>query len=82
MVQSTARELLVEALLRLESRIPGLPVVPVHDELVVFSPEPLAPYVADTLAECMRFSLPMPDGTFVPIESEPAAPAARWWSST
>lgn len=81
-VQSTARELLVEALLRLESRIPGLPVVPVHDELVVFSPEPLAPYVADTLAECMRFSLPMPDGTFVPIESEPAAPAARWWSST
>ena len=81
-VQSTARELLVEALLRLESRIPGLPVVPVHDELVAFSPEALAPYVADTLAECMRFSLPMPDGTFVPIESEPAAPAARWWSST
>ena len=32
--------------------------------------------------EGMRFSLPMPDGTFVPIESEPAAPAARWWSST
>ena len=81
-VQSTARELLVEALLRLEERIPGLPVMPVHDELVTFSPEPLAPLVRATLAECMSFSLPMPDGTYVPIVAEPAEPAPRWWSST
>ena len=81
-VQSTARELLVEAILRLEERIPGLPVMPVHDELITFSPEPLAPLVRATLAECMSFSLPMPDGTYVPIVAEPAEPAPRWWSST
>ena len=77
-----AVELLVEALLRLEERSPGLPVMPVHDELVTFSPEPLAPLVRATLAECMSFSLPMPDGTYVPIVAEPAEPAPRWWSST
>lgn len=81
-VQSTARELLVEALLRLEAKVPGLPVLPVHDELVTFCPEPLADHVRATLAECMSFSLPMPDGTYVPIVADPAEPAARWWSST
>ena len=81
-VTEELRELLVEALLRLEERIPGLPVMPVHDELVTFSPEPLAPLVRATLAECMSFSLPMPDGTHVPIVAEPADPAPRWWSST
>jgi DNA polymerase I-like protein with 3'-5' exonuclease and polymerase domains/phage/plasmid-associated DNA primase len=81
-VQSTARELLVEALLRLETAAPGLTVLPVHDEPVTFADAADAPRVRQILAEAMSFSLPMPDGQFVPIVAEPAEPATRWWSST
>lgn len=81
-IQSTGRELLVDALLAFEDRMPGCTVVPIHDELVMMVPENRADEATQVLTECMTMALTMPDGTPLPIECETDTPSHRWTSAT
>jgi DNA polymerase I-like protein with 3'-5' exonuclease and polymerase domains len=73
-IQRTARELLMDALLRWAHTPWGQCVVlPVHDEIVAMVPETDAPAATETLLACMRTDL---DG--VPILAEASEPSFAW----
>lgn len=57
-IQGTARELLVDGALRWgQTRWGHLPMLPIHDEILVFVPEAEAEEAAATLRGCMQSSL-------------------------
>jgi DNA polymerase I-like protein with 3'-5' exonuclease and polymerase domains len=72
-IQSTARELLVDALERWESIRPGHVLLPIHDEIVVQVPEAEAEQATLDLVACMTTDL-----AGVPIAAEASTPSARW----
>jgi DNA polymerase I-like protein with 3'-5' exonuclease and polymerase domains len=73
-IQRTARELLVDALLRWQRTRWGDAVcLPVHDEIVVMVPETDATAASEALVECMRTEL---DG--VPILAQASEPSYAW----
>jgi phage/plasmid-associated DNA primase len=77
LIQGSARELLVDALLRWE-RGPwgGGLVMPVHDEVVAMVPEHQADDALAHLLECMTLEL-----NGIPIAAEAGGPPARTWHS-
>jgi len=76
-IQGTARELLVDALLRWAATPWGhLPLFPVHDELVVMVPEDQADDATAALVECMATEL-----YGVPIIAEASTPTYAWADS-
>ena len=76
-IQSTARELLVDALLKWEAgRWGGAPVLPIHDEVVTMVPEVEAVEATAYLSECMTTEL-----LGVPILAEASEPSHRWQDS-
>jgi hypothetical protein len=73
-IQGTARELLIDGLVRWSQTRWGQCVLfPVHDELVVMVPEHEAAEASAALVECMTTEL-----FGVPIVAEPNAPAFAW----
>lgn len=73
-IQGSARELLIDGLLRWDqTRWGGGVVLPIHDEILATVPADEADEAVATLAECMR-------GTFkgVPIDAEPDKPMEVW----
>ena len=73
-IQGTARELLVDALLRWSTTPWGGGVVlPVHDEILAAVPAAQAGQATRALVECMTSEL-----YGVPIAAEPSAPAYAW----
>jgi P4 family phage/plasmid primase-like protien len=73
-IQGSARELLVDALVRWQGTPWGSCVLlPVHDELDVFVPEGDAEAASAALVGCMRSTL-----YGVRIEAEPSIPAFAW----
>jgi DNA polymerase family A/3'-5' exonuclease len=73
-IQRTARELLVDALLRWQHTPWGHAVLlPVHDEIVVMVPETDATAASAALVDCMRTEL---DG--VPILAQASEPSYAW----
>ena len=79
-IQSLARELLVDSMVRWNRLHPGHLVVPVHDELMVQVPEDRAEAMQADLLECMTFKLPMHDGGYVPIVAELKAQPLPYWT--
>jgi P4 family phage/plasmid primase-like protien len=76
-IQGTARELLVDALVRWrETRWGACVLLPVHDELDVFVPAADAEVATAELVRCMKTEL-----FGVSIEAEPSAPAFAWADS-
>lgn len=76
-IQGTARELLVDALLRLEATPWGrCVVVPVHDEIVMRVPTDEADAATAALVSCMTSEL-----AGVPIVPEPSEPSFAWRDS-
>lgn len=76
-VQSTARELLVDAMLRWDAgRWGGGVLLPIHDEVVAMVPEAEAAEATAFLSECMTSEL-----LGVPIVAEASAPSDRWQDS-
>ncbi|HEX7038671.1 MAG TPA: DNA polymerase, partial [Trueperaceae bacterium] len=76
-IQGTARELLVDALLRWDAtRWGGGVVLPVHDEIVAMVPEADAEQATAALVQCMTTEL-----FGVPIVAEASAPARAWQDS-
>lgn len=77
LIQGTARELLIDALLRWE-QTPwgGCTVLPVHDELVVMVPEADAQAATAALVECMTTEL-----YGVAIKAEASEPSFEWRDS-
>jgi len=76
-IQGTARELLVDALVRwAETPWGTCTLLPVHDELVVMVPERDAESAAAELVRCMASQLHGVD-----IVAEPSAPAFAWQDS-
>lgn len=76
-IQSTARELLVDALLRWDAgRWGGGVVLPIHDEILAVVPEAEAAEATAYLVECMTSEL-----MGVPIVVEASEPATRWADS-
>jgi P4 family phage/plasmid primase-like protien len=80
-IQGTARELLVDAILRwdvdADLRLGGQPIVlPVHDEIVTQVPEYLAEQATELLVRCMTSEL-----YGVPIVAEPSEPSFAWSDS-
>lgn len=76
-IQGTARELLVDALLRWrETRWGECVLLPVHDELVVMVPEDEAEDATVALVQCMTSEL-----AGVPIIAEPSQPTYAWSDS-
>jgi DNA polymerase I-like protein with 3'-5' exonuclease and polymerase domains len=74
LIQRTARELLVDALLRWRNTPWGKAVLlPVHDEILAMVPHPDAPHATETLLACMRTTL---EG--VPILAEADHPSHAW----
>lgn len=80
-IQSTGRELLVDAVLEFESRRPGHTIFPVHDEIVALVPEAEAEAALADLIESMTTRLPMSDGSWVDITCEPGGISSAWQSS-
>lgn len=77
-IQGSARELLVDALVRWrDTRWGSCTVLPVHDELDVFVPEAEAHDASAELVRCMEGEL-----YGVRIVAEPSAPAFAWQDST
>jgi DNA polymerase family A len=73
-IQRTARELLVDALLRWQHTPWGDAVLlPVHDEIVVMVPESDAAQASAALVECMRTEL-----NGVPILAQASEPSYAW----
>lgn len=76
-IQGTARELLVDALLRWrETRWGECVLLPVHDEIVVMVPEAEAADATAALTECMTTEL-----FGVPIIAEASEPSFSWRDS-
>lgn len=76
-IQGTARELLVDALLRwAETPWGHVPLFPVHDELVAIVPEDQAEAATAALVACMTTQL-----NGVPIVAEPSEPTFAWADS-
>jgi DNA polymerase I-like protein with 3'-5' exonuclease and polymerase domains len=76
-IQGTARELLVDALMRWrETRWGDSVLLPVHDEIVVMVPEDEAEAATAALVECMTTDL-----AGVPIIAEASTPAFAWQDS-
>lgn len=80
-IQSTGRELLVDAVLEFEARRPGHVIFPVHDEIVALVPEGEAEAALADLTDAMTTRLPMHDGSFVAITCEPGGISSAWQSS-
>jgi hypothetical protein len=80
-IQSTARELLADALLRWGETWWGrCPLVPIHDELVVMVPADEAEEAATALPQVMATSLPVRGSDLVvPIVAEGGAPMYDRW---
>lgn len=77
-IQGTARELLVDALVRWrETRWGSCVLLPVHDELDVFVPEDEAEQATTELVRCMETEL-----HGVKIVADPSEPAFAWADST
>jgi DNA polymerase I-like protein with 3'-5' exonuclease and polymerase domains len=78
LIQGTARELLVDSLLRWDaSEHGGGVILPIHDEIVAVVPEATADAALDTLLACMTSEL-----GGVPVVAESGgAPAERWRSA-
>ncbi|WP_134740010.1 DNA polymerase [Nocardioides sp. 503] len=77
-IQGTARELLVDALLRWrETRWGEATLFPVHDELVVVVPEDEAEAATEALVACMTTEL-----YGVPIIADPSTPTYSWSDSS
>jgi len=76
-IQGTARELLIDALMRWE-QTPwgGCTLLPVHDELLAMVPEDEAAEATAALVECMTSEL-----FGIPIAAEVAAPSFAWQDS-
>jgi DNA polymerase I-like protein with 3'-5' exonuclease and polymerase domains len=73
-IQRTARELLVDALLRWRDTAWGNTVLlPVHDEILAMVPEYDAPAATEALVACMHTTL-----RGVPILAEPDQPSHAW----
>jgi len=74
-IQRTARELLVDALLRWQTTPWGSSAVllPVHDEILVMVPEHDAPAATEALLACMHTEL-----RGVPVVAQPSAPSYAW----
>jgi hypothetical protein len=73
-IQGTARELLIDGLVRWSQTRWGRCVLfPVHDELVVMVPEHEAAEASAALVQCMTTEL-----FGVPIVAEPSAPSFAW----
>ncbi len=73
-IQGTARELLVDALMRwAETPWGHYPLLPVHDELVAHVPEDQAAEATAALTECMTSEL-----FGVPIIAEASEPSFEW----
>jgi DNA polymerase I-like protein with 3'-5' exonuclease and polymerase domains len=77
-IQSSARELFVDALLTIDEYLPGVLVIPVHDEVILMVPEGLADYAAQVLRYAMGRSLIMTDGSAIPVVIEPTEPSTFW----
>jgi len=77
-IQSSARELFVDALLTIDELLPGVLVIPVHDEVLLHVPLGLASYAADVLRYAMGRELVMADGSTIPVEIEPSTPSTYW----
>lgn len=76
-IQGTARELLIDALVRWDAGpYAGGVILPVHDEVVAMVPEAVADEAAAFLGECMTTSL-----YGVAITAEVDAPVDRWASA-
>lgn len=76
-IQGTARELLIDALMRWsKTRWGNAVLLPVHDELVVHVPEDEAEAATAALVECMATSL-----YGVDIIAEPSEPTYAWADS-
>lgn len=76
-IQGTARELLIDALVRWDAGpYAGGVILPVHDEVVAMVPEAVADEAAAYLGECMTTSL-----YGVAITAEVDAPVDRWASA-
>jgi DNA polymerase I-like protein with 3'-5' exonuclease and polymerase domains len=76
-IQGTARELLIDALMRWnQTRWGDSVLLPVHDELVVMVPEDEAEAATTALVECMTTEL-----AGVPIIAEASSPAFAWQDS-
>lgn len=77
-IQGTARELLVDALVRWrETRWGAATLLPVHDELDVFVPEAEAVEATAALVTCMQTQL-----YGVDIVADPSEPSFAWQDST
>jgi DNA polymerase I-like protein with 3'-5' exonuclease and polymerase domains len=77
-IQGTARELLVDALLRWrETRWGDCVLLPVHDELVVVVPEAEAAEATQALVAAMSTQL-----AGIPIVAEPSEPSFAWADAT
>lgn len=77
-IQGSARELLVDGLIRWDqSRYGGGVVLPIHDEILCLVREEHAEDAVKTLADCMR-------GEFkgIPVEAEADAPMERWMDAS
>lgn len=76
-IQGTARELLIDALVRFEkTRWGGAVLLPVHDEVVAMVPEDEAAEATSALVECMATEL-----HGVQIVAEPSEPSYAWKDS-
>lgn len=80
-IQATGREILVDAAIKFERMQPNRTVVPVHDELLVVVPESDVDIAQEMLVQAMTSTLPMGDGSKVPIECELSTPSTVWQSS-
>jgi DNA polymerase I-like protein with 3'-5' exonuclease and polymerase domains len=77
-IQGSARELLVDALLRWsDTKWGACTVLPVHDEIVAAVPEGDAEEATAELVRCMRSSI-----YGIDIEAEPSEPSFAWADST
>lgn len=73
-IQGSARELLIDALMRwAQTRWAGAVLFPVHDELVIHIPEDEAEAATAELAGCMATEL-----HGIPILAEPSEPTYAW----
>jgi len=76
-IQGTARELLIDALMRWrQTRWGECVVLPVHDEIVAMVPEAEAEEATAALTECMASQV-----YGIPIVAEASAPAFAWQDS-
>ncbi len=82
-IQGTARELLVDGLLRWEHTQWGsLACLPVHDECVILVPEAEAEEATETLKSCMRTRVLSTPGFEVLVDASSDRPWASWPDSS